>query len=218
MTEEIKQNETPENNNTEVKMPAGPSLTRLISDVGPALVFFISYMIAQKIKHPQPLILATIIFLPAAIIGFIYSWVKEKKISPVGAFTFVVVGIFSLLGIFLKNDLFIKMRPTALFSAIGIILLLSVAFKRNILKTVFDGMIHMPEEIWRTLAIRVGVWNIILALLNELFWRNFPENIWVTYHTWGDMILNSIFWFINIILLSKHFTDENGNPLLENEK
>lgn len=217
MTEEIEKTETTENINTTAKLP-GPSLTRLISDLGPALVFFIAYFIAQKIKHPQPLIFSTIAFLPAAVAGFIYSWIKEKKLSPIGIFTFVVVGLFSLLGIFLKNELFIKMRPTALYTAIGSILLVSVAFNRNVLKTVFDGMIHMPEAIWRTLALRVGAWNIFLAIVNELVWRNLPEKTWVIYNMWGDFSINAIFWVINIILLSKYFTDENGNPLLENEK
>lgn len=196
----------------------GPSATRMISDLGPALVFFVAYLIAQKIKHPQPLILATMIFLPASILGFIYSWVKERKISPIGLFSFVVVGIFSLLGIFLKNELFIKMRPTALYTLIGAILLASVAFKRNVLKTVFDGMIHMPDDIWRVLAIRVGLWNLVLAIINEVVWRNFHEQTWVVYNMWGDVGLNMVFWIINMVLLAKHLTDEDGKPLLEEEE
>ena len=208
--------------NEAVKKPAknsaGPSYVRMISDLGPALAFFIAYFIAKQIKAEQPLIFATIAFLPIAIAGFIFSWVKERKISPVGAFTFVMVGGFSLLGIFIKDDIFIKMRPTAVYTAMGSILILSVVFKRNILKTILDGAIHMPENIWRTLAIRAGIMNLILAALNEIVWRNFAENTWVVYNMWGDFSINMAFWVINIIFLAKHFTDEDGKPLLENEK
>lgn len=204
----------PNKNNEDLKLSKGFT-SKLISDVAPALIFFISYTIANKMKIDQPLIIATFIFLPFAILGLLYSYVKEKRVSPIGIFTIVVISIFGGLSVYLKNDLFIKIRPTIVYSSIGILLLISVAFKRNLLKTIFDGAMHMPEEIWAKLALRAGIFNIFLAIANEFVWRSFPETTWVAFHIWGDLILNFIFWIVNITLFSKYMTDEEGKPLFE---
>lgn len=190
---------------------------RLISDLGPALAFFIGYMIANKTKQPEPVIFATMIFLPVSVLAFAFSWWAEKKLSPIGLFSFFMILIMSALGIWLKNDIFIKMRPTLIYAIMGLVLIFSVLVKKNILKTIFDSAFHMPEIYWHSLAQRAGIMYLGLALINELVWRTLPEKTWVLYNMWGDFAINAIFWIINIVLLSKHMTDENGNPLLEED-
>lgn len=200
------------------KTASGFNWVRLVSDLGPALAFFIGYMIANKTHQPNPVIFATLVFLPISVLAFAFSWWKEKKLSPIGLFSFVMIVIMSALGIWLKNDIFIKMRPTLIYSIMGLILLYSVWVKHNLLKTLFDSALHMPEIHWHGLALRAGIMYIGLAIINELVWRLLPEKTWVLYNMWGDFAINALFWIINIILLSKHMTDENGKPLLENEE
>ncbi len=202
----------------EKKSPNSFNWVRLVSDLGPALAFFIGYFIAGKTHQPNPILFATIVFLPASILAFAFSYWKEKKVSPIGLFSFSVIVIFSILGIYLKNDLFIKMRPTFVYSVMGLILIGSVFMGRNVLKTLFDGAFHLPEDKWRTLSNNAGIMYISLAIINELVWRNFAEKTWVTYNMWGDFAINMAFWIISMALLAKHMTDENGNPMLSEDE
>ena len=204
--------------------PANSQWVRLISDLGPAIVFFVGYSQANKHGVPewaqglagtQAVLFATLIFLPAAVLGFAFSYWKERKISPIGLFSFIMIGVFSGLALWLKNDIFIKMRPTLIYGLMGLILLASVAFKRNILKGLFSGALHMPEQQWRGLATRAGLMYISLSAINEAVWRTQTEATWVTYNTWGDMAINMIFWIVNMIFLSKHMTDSEGKPLVD---
>jgi intracellular septation protein len=201
---------------------AGPGWVRLVSDLGPALVFFLSYQWAQRSGVPdaavgllgdRPIMFATAVFLPAAIAGFVFSWLVEKKISPIGVFSFLMIGVFSGLALWLQNDLFIKMRPTLIYTLMGSVLLVSVAVRRNLLKTLFGGAMHMAEQHWRTLAVRAGVMYLALAVINEAVWRTQPEPTWVTYNTWGDVAINMVFWVVNLAMLARHLTDEHGVPL-----
>jgi intracellular septation protein len=203
---------------------SGFNWVRLVSDLGPALAFFIGYSLAPKffpadpITHnPKPILVATFFFLPASIAAFAFSWVKTRKVSPIGVFTFVMLLIMSALGILLNNDIFIKMRPTLVYAAMGLILLVSVMMGRNVLRTLFDGAMHMPEDKWSLLSFSAGIMYVILAIINEIVWRNLPEKTWVLYNMWGDFAINILFWIIAMALLSKHLTDENGKPLLEQE-
>jgi intracellular septation protein len=200
------------------------SWVRLVSDLGPALVFFFGYSQANKHGVPewaqslagtQAVLFATLIFLPAAIAGFAFSYWKERSISPIGLFSFVMIGVFSGLALWLKNDIFIKMRPTLIYGLMGAILLASVAFKRNILKSLFAGALNLPEPQWRGLATRAGIMYLSLSAINEAVWRTQPEATWVTYNTWGDMAINMIFWIVNMVVLAKHFTDADGKPLVD---
>ena len=204
---------------------SGFDTTRLISDLGPALAFFIGYFLAPKLfpanpitHEPKPILIATLFFLPVSVLAFIYSWVKTRKISPIAMFSFVMILIMSGLGLWLKNDIFIKMRPTLIYGLMGLILLYSVMVRNNLLKTLFDTAIHMADNHWQTLALRAGILNISLAIINEIVWRSFSEKTWVLYNMWGDVAINLVFWVINIMSLAKYMTDENGKPLLEEEK
>jgi intracellular septation protein len=204
--------------------PAGATWVRLVSDLGPALVFFFGYSQANKHGVPawaqalagdQAVLFATLIFLPAAVAGFAFSYWRERSISPIGLFSFIMIGVFSGLALWLKNDIFIKMRPTLIYGLMGLILLASVAFKRNILKGLFSGALHMPEAQWQGLAVRAGIMYLSLSAINEAVWRTQPEKVWVTYNTWGDMAINMAFWIVNMIFLAKHFTDADGKPLVD---
>lgn len=206
------------------KKPANSTWVRLVSDLGPALVFFFSYSNANKNGVPdwaiglagdKPVLFATLVFLPAAVAGFAFSYWRERSISPIGLFSFVMIGVFSGLALWLKNDIFIKMRPTLIYGLMGMILIASVAFKRNILKGLFSGALHMPEPQWQGLATRASIMYLSLSAINEAVWRTQTEANWVTYNTWGDMAINMIFWIVNMIFLSKHFTDAEGKPLID---
>jgi intracellular septation protein len=219
---------------TETPKPANSTWVRLVSDLGPALVFFFAFSKADKpssatIAHSipdwatglvgdQPILFATLLFLPAAILGFAFSYWKERTVSPIGLFSFVMIGVFSGLALWLKNDIFIKMRPTLIYGLMGLILLASVAFKRNILKGLFSGAMHMPEAQWQGLATRASFMYLSLSAINEIVWRTLPKATWVLYNTWGDMAINMIFWIVNMIFLAKHFTDADGKPLVDESK
>jgi intracellular septation protein len=210
--------------------PANSTWVRLVSDLGPALVFFFAYNRANKpngnIPHSvpdwaigvtgdQPVLFATLVFLPAAILGFAFSYMKERSVSPIGLFSFVMIGVFSGLALWFKDDIFVKIRPTLIYGLMGTILLASVLFKRNILKSLFSGALNMPEPQWRGLATRAGIMYLSLAVINEAVWRTQTKTFWVTYNTWGDMAINMVFWIVNMIFLAKYFTDADGKPLVD---
>jgi intracellular septation protein len=200
---------------------------RLVSDLGPALVFFFAYQFADQRGVPaafEPLVgqeailFATVVFLPAALAGFAFSWLKERQISPIGLFSAVMIAVFSGLALWLRDDTFIKMRPTLIYGLLGLILIASVLFRRNVLKSLFSGAMHMADEHWRGLAIRAGIMYLCLSAINETVWRTQSEDTWVLYNTWGDMAINLVFWVVNLAILARHFTDADGKPLIDEKQ
>jgi intracellular septation protein len=184
------------------------SWDRLLTDLGPSLVFFITYQVVNRSDPDNAIFIATAAFVPFAIAAFAYGWIKERRIAPIPAITTVIVLVFAGLALWLKDDIFIKMRPTIVYVLFGSVLLVSVAARRNILKTVLEGAIDLPEAVWHQLALRAGLFYLVLAVINEAVWRTQPEPTWVMYNSFGDVALSLLFWVAQAPLLMKHLPKE----------
>ena len=84
-----------------------PQIRRLALDLGPLLIFFAAF------KY-RGIFGATAAFMAAVLAALAIGYILEKRISPMPLFTAILVVIFGGLTLYLKNDVFIKMKPTVL--------------------------------------------------------------------------------------------------------
>ncbi len=181
-----------------------PQLRRFALDLGPLFVFFLSYQFLG-------IYAATGVFMAAVLVALALDYAIERKLSPVPIMTAVLVIIFGGLTLYLKNDVFIKMKPTALYTLFGLTLLGGLYFNRLFLKYVLSLGFDMPDAAWRTLTLRYGIFFLALACANEIIWRNFPTPIWVDFKVWGVMPLIFLFSLSQAPLLMRH-QSENETP------
>ena len=121
----------------------------------------------------------------AAVSSVAIGWHLEKKLSPIPLFTAVLVLIFGGLTLYLRNDVFIKMKPTVLYVIFGAMLLGGLRFNRLFIKYVFAEAFDLTDQGWRRLTWRWGIFFLILAVLNEAVWRSTSTATWVTFKVWG---------------------------------
>ena len=86
-------------------------------------------------------------------------------------FTAILVMVFGGLTLYLKNDVFIKMKPTVLYGFFGAVLLGGLFFNRLFIKYVFAQAFELNEQGWRKLTVRWGLFFLVLAVINETVWR-----------------------------------------------
>jgi intracellular septation protein len=65
----------------------------------------------------------------------------------------------------------------------------------------------LTDEGWRLLTLRWGLFFVGLAILNEVVWRNFSTDTWVSFKVFGIMPLTMIFGLSQVGLL-KTFEDK----------
>ena len=92
-----------------------PQIRRLALDLGPLLIFFAGFKYLGIFG-------ATAAFMAAVLAALAIGYILEKRISPMPLFTAVLVVIFGGLTLYLKNDVFIKMKPTVLYGFFGAVL------------------------------------------------------------------------------------------------
>jgi len=174
-----------------------PQIRRLLLDLGPLFVFFLAFEF-------RGIFVATGIFMVAVLAALAVGWHLEKRLSPIPLITAVLVIIFGGLTLYLRNDVFIKMKPTVLYTIFGATLLGGLAFNRLFIKYVFTEAFDLTEKGWRGLTWRWGVFFLILAVLNEAVWRNTSTATWVSFKVWGIMSMIFLFALAQTPFLLKH--------------
>src|SRR5882757_8913640 len=152
--------------------------TRLALDVGPLLTFFGSF-------YAFGIIPATGVFMVATILAAGTSYALAKKVSPLMIFSAGFVLIFGGLTIWLQDPTFIKIKPTIYYALVSGILVGGLLFDRLVIKDVMDLAVHLTDEGWRKLTVRIAAFFLCMAILNELAWRNFSTETWLLLKVWG---------------------------------
>lgn len=199
--------------------PSGKSqLLKLALELGPLVLFFVSnargkgwiakYEFLSGFDPEQPIFLATAIFMVAMIISLVASWALLRRIAVMPMVTLVVVLVFGGLTLYLKDDTFIKLKPTIINLMFGGALLGGLLFKTSLLRYVFGEAFAVNDEGWKILTFRWGVFFIFLAIANEIVWRNFDTDFWVSFKVWGIMPITMIFSMLQMRVISSHSLEQ----------
>jgi len=96
------------------------------------------------------------------------------------------------------------MKPTMIYALFGSVLLGGLYFNRPFVKYIFGAAVTLNDAGWRVLTRRFGLFFFGMALINELIWRNFSNDIWVNYHVFGAIVLTVLFSMSQVPFLLKH--------------
>ncbi len=210
-----------EETEAERKKTAMNPLLKLALELGPLMVFFFANTKGEWLvaKFPAlgafggPIFVATGLFMAATAIALVVSWLLTRSLPMMPLVSGVVVFVFGGLTLYLHDDVFIKMKPTIINGLFAVILLGGLAFGKSLLGYVFDSAFRLDAEGWRKLTLRWGLFFILLAVLNEIVWRNFSTDAWVTFKVWGIMPITLVFTLSQMPLIMRHAVEEPaGKP------
>jgi len=189
------------------KHPPGGQLLRMGLELGPLVVFFLMNARAQMIFGNDPkqnIYYATGAFMVAIALSLGFSYAKFRRIPTMPLVTGVFVLVFGTLTLVLHDDVFIKLKPTLVNSLFAVALLGAAAFGKPLLKQLFDGAMDLTDEGWMVLTRRWGFFFVLLAILNEVIWRNFSTDFWVSFKLFGIMPLTIVFAMAQVGVLTRY--------------
>lgn len=171
-------------------------LLKMLLEVGPIGVFFL-------VNSYRGIFWGTGAFMVATAIALAASWRLLGKIPIMPLVSGAFVLVFGGLTLFLQDELFIKMKPTIVNTLFACILLGGLACGHAFLKHLFGEVFRLTEEGWRVLTFRWAVFFLFLAGLNEVIWRSFSTDFWISFKVWGIMPLTMIFAVAQMALLKR---------------
>jgi intracellular septation protein len=176
-------------------------LIRLVIEVGPLAVFFIANARAD-------IFFATGAFMVAIIISLSVSLVLERRLPVMPLVTAGVVLVFGGLTLILQDEVFIKLKPTIVNTLFAMSIFVGLGLGRNFVQVVMGAAVKITDEGWKILAVRWGVFFIVLAVLNEIVWRSVSTDAWVNFKVFGVLPLTLIFSFAQVPVLMRYAIEE----------
>ena len=170
---------------------------KLALDIGPLVLFF-----AANARFG--IFTATAVFMVAVLIALSVAYAKTRHIEMMPLVTAVIVVIFGGLTLVLHDELFIKLKPTIIYVLFGGTLAVGLAFGKSFIGVLFDSVFDLTDEGWRKLTVRWALFFFALAILNEIVWRNFSTDVWVSFKLFGVVPLTLLFGVLQYPLLIKY--------------
>ena len=176
---------------------------KLVIELGPLLVFFAANAVAGIYAGTAAFMVATLISLAAARIRY-------RKVPIMPLVSGVIVLVFGGLTLFLRDETFIKLKPTIVYSMFALLLAAGLMLKKPLLELLFGPVFALTEEGWRKLTWRWIAFFVAMAIVNELVWRNFSTDTWVSFKAFGFLPLTLLFTLAQVPLLQRYGVAQQG--------
>jgi len=180
--------------------PAPSVLLKLAIELGPLLVFFGTNAAAG-------IYAGTAAFMAATIVSLVVAWLSYHKVPIMPIVSGVIVLVFGGLTLYLRDETFIKLKPTIVYTMFAVLLAAGLLWKKPMLELLFGPVFTLTEEGWRKLTIRWALFFAVMAVVNELVWRNVSTDAWVSFKAFGFLPLTFLFAVAQVPLMQRHGTE-----------
>ena len=170
---------------------------KLALDLGPLILFFFG-------NARFGIFAGTGIFMVAILVALAVSYALTRHLPIMALVSAVIVTVFGGLTLVLHDETFIKVKPTIIYGLFAATLLFGLMTRKPLLEMVFDSVFNLTEEGWRKLTLRWFLFFVGMAVLNEIVWRNFSTDSWVSFKVFGAVPLTFLFAAAQYPLLMKH--------------
>jgi intracellular septation protein len=161
-----------------------------------------------------PIMLATVTVIVATVLQIAYVKLRGRKVD---GMLWVSAGVITVLGaatIYFHNENFIKWKPTILYWAFALALVVGqFGFRKNLMRKAMGHAIQLPDPIWTRVNYAwmaflagLGVLNLLVAFI--VFKGN--TGAWVSFKTFGFPVIFFAFILGQGLLLSKHIEEEKA--------
>jgi intracellular septation protein len=207
---------------------------KFLFDLFPVILFFIVFKLGethQEAAHAlaiqymgglvaggslspeqSPIMLATAVGIVATVLQIVYLIVRGRKVDGMLWLSLGVIVVMGGLTIYFHDENFIKWKPTILYFAFALALLVAqLGFRTNLMRKVMEEQVRLPESVWARVGyawigffLFQGVLNLVMAFV--VFKGN--TSAWVSYKMFGATGLFFAFVVIQTLMLSKHITED----------
>ncbi len=183
---------------------------KLTLELGPIVAFFVGYMLVRDRTLTvfgtdySGFVVVTACFIPLLALATWATWRLTGRLSGMQVATLVLVTVFGALTVWLNDERFFKMKPTIIYTLFAAILGFGLFRRRSYLRFAIGDNLPLNDEGWMILTRRLTLFCVLLAVLNEVVWRVFPTDVWVSFKTFGLTIGTFAFFLAQSRLFQRY--------------
>lgn len=182
---------------------------KFLFDLFPVILFFVAFKVWD-------VFVATGVVIVATGLQIAYVWWRHRKVDAMLWVSLGLVTVFGSATLLLRDDTFIRWKPTVLYWLFAVVLLGSaMLFKRNLIRKMLEEQIALPDPVWPRLNFAwagfftfMGLLNLGVAFHNPLC-ASEEECLaqWVNFKLFGSMGLMFAFIVGQGVFLAKYMPE-----------
>ena len=174
---------------------------KLLFDLFPVILFFVAFKF-------QGIYVATGVAIAATVAQVAWVLLRGRKVANMQWMSLAIIVLFGGATLLLRDETFIKWKPTVLYWLAGGLFLGGLAFRTNLIKAVMSEGIALPEEAWTKLCVAWGAFFLFKGALNLWVAYTFDTDTWVNFKLFGGMGLMLLFVLAQAFWIAKYLPDE----------
>ncbi|MBI5785003.1 MAG: septation protein A [Rhodocyclales bacterium] len=167
---------------------------KLLFDLFPIILFFVAFKLAD-------IYIATAVAIAATFAQIGWVWFRHRKVDNMLWVSLALIVVFGGMTLVLRDETFIKWKPTVLYWLFAVVLLGSATlFGKNLIRAMLAAQIEAPDHVWTKLNLAWAAFFAAMGGANLFVAMSFPTDIWVNFKLFGTMglmlafILAQGFW------------------------
>ncbi len=173
---------------------------KMLLDLGPLLAFFLA-------NWKFGLITATGVLMAATFVSLAITYWITRTVSKFTLISACFIAVFGAATLYFQDTWYLKAKVTLIEFLFAGFLFSGLYFNKLFVKDIMGHALDMPDDAWKTLTIRWGLFFVAMAILNLIIWKFFSESMWVSFKAFGLLGCTMIFALANTPFMAKYMKD-----------
>ncbi|MAZ44927.1 MAG: septation protein A [Legionellales bacterium] len=169
---------------------------KFIFETIPLLLFFICFKVYD-------IYIATGVAIGATALGVLLTWVYYRRVEPMQLITLAILTFLGGATILLKDETFIKYKPSVVYWIMAIVFAISQLLKKPLIQHALQNSVTLPVWAWRRLNHSWVLFFILMGGLNLFVAHHYDTATWVNFKVFGGLGLTFLFIVGQAIFLSR---------------
>ncbi len=175
---------------------------KFLFDLFPVILFFAAFKFAGIYVATAVAIGAT--FLQIGILALL-----KRRIDTMLWISLAIIVVFGGATLALRDDTFIKWKPTVLYWLFAAALAVSaLLFDKNLIRAMLSEKLQVPEPVWARLNWSWVGFFAVMGVANLAVAFNFTLDQWVTFKLFGATGLMLVFVIGQALFLARHVKED----------
>lgn len=175
---------------------------KFLFDLFPVFLFFVAFKFFG-------IYVATAVAMGATFAQIGWVWLRHRKVEKTLWISLGVIVVFGGATLVLRDETFIKWKPTVLYWLFGVSLAVGMlVFKKNLIRTMMEKQVTLPDPIWTRLQASWIVFFVVMGALNLFVAYNFSTDTWVNFKLFGGIGLMLVFVVLQALMLGRYVEDK----------
>jgi len=177
---------------------------KFLFDIFPVILFFAAFKL-------YGIYIATTVAIVATFGQIGWMWFRHRKVDNMQWISLGLIVVFGGATLLLRDETFIKWKPTVLYWLFAAVLLVSqLVWRKNLIQAMMAAQVTAPDAVWRKLLNGWIGFFVFMGVINLYIAYSFSTDFWVNFKLFGGIGLMLVFVLIQAVILAPHMQEKSG--------